>query len=80
MFIRAVAQADSFPRRRSRLLGKPHKLVTTVISILICLWTYAAAAYFISWSAFLSPEHGAGLVQIGALDKRLAKAQVPTAS
>ena len=32
-------------------------------------------ANFISWSAFLSPEHGAGLVQIGALDKRLAKAQ-----
>ena len=24
-----------------------------------------------SWSAFPCPEHGAGLVQIGALDKRL---------
>ncbi len=34
----------------------------------------------VSWSAFPCPEHGAGLVQIGALDKRLTAARGLTAS
>ena len=33
----------------------------------------------LSWCAFPCPEHGAGLVQIGALDKRLTAARVLTA-